>query len=63
MSGPLLVLLLVALCCAVVAVARFRRIRYLRANRPRVIKESLERARAKQALRGRGPEGPGTRKP
>ena len=54
MTGPLIVALVVGALVAVVALVRARRHRYLRANRPRVIKESLERARAKQATQRRG---------
>ncbi|MFP5318857.1 MAG: hypothetical protein ACLGI2_11280 [Acidimicrobiia bacterium] len=47
--------LLVAVVCGLVALARARHRRYLQANRSRVIKESLERARAKQRLQPREP--------
>lgn len=51
----LVVMTVIGLICAAVALVRLRRRRYLLANRPRVIKESLERARAKQI--GQGPPG------
>ena len=47
--------LLVAVVCGLVALARARHRRYLQANRSRVIKESLERARAKQRIQPREP--------
>ena len=52
----IVVLVMVCLAWGVVALARLRRRRFLVANRPRVIKESLERARAKQR-EGDGPPG------
>lgn len=62
MNTPLLVLLLGA--CAVwglVVALRARRRRYLIANRPRVIEESLKRAKTKQRDHDdrRGPSRPG----
>jgi len=48
----------VAVLYGSVALVRWRRRRYLHANRPRVIKESLERARAKQTGYGPSAEGP-----
>lgn len=54
MNGPsIVVFVVIGLVCGAVALARMRRRRYLLANRPRVIKESLERARAKQIDQGR----------
>ena len=49
----LLVVVVVMTCLAwgLVVLARLRRRRFLVANRPQVIKESLERARAKQQVR------------
>lgn len=41
-------LVAVALICGGVALWRVRRTRYLLTNRPKVIEQSLERARAKQ---------------
>lgn len=67
--ATILVLAAVAAVCGVVALARWRHQRYLMANRPRVIKESLERARAKQTGYGPSgeapapPKGPGTPRP
>lgn len=53
MNGPsLVVMVVVGLLCAAVALGRLRHRSYLLANRPRVIKESLERARAKQIEQG-----------
>lgn len=62
MNTPLLVLLLAV--CAVwglVVALRVRRRRYLIANRPRVIEESLKRAKTKQSDHHnlRGPSRPG----
>lgn len=62
MNAPLVVLLLVA-CAAwgLVVALRARRRRYLIANRPLVIEESLKRAKTKQSEHDdlRGPSRPG----
>lgn len=59
MNLPLLALLLVAgAVWCVVTILRLRRRHYLAANRTRVIKESLARARVKQREQSRRSERP-----